>query len=181
VLRRRRPSTGFNMIEVLTVVTVLGVVIAIGAPAMGEYLQNQQIRVAGDAITNGYQLARAEAIRRNTPVQMALGPGTRWTVKEVSGADIQTRSEQEGSKNATIETVPGGTSIVTFTSLGGVSAKNGDGSARLENVEIRNPGAGACQHAVPAGPMRCLKVVVTGGGSVRMCDPALSSPDPRAC
>ena len=29
--------------------------------------------------------------------------------------------------------------------------------------------------------MRCLKVKVTGGGSIRLCDPKVTSPDPRAC
>jgi len=33
------------------------------------------------------------------------------------------------------------------------------------------------------GPMRCLRVVVTGGGSIRMCDPTpgIVAPDTRAC
>jgi type IV fimbrial biogenesis protein FimT len=33
------------------------------------------------------------------------------------------------------------------------------------------------------GSMRCLRVVVSGGGSIRMCDPTpgVVMPDPRAC
>ena len=182
MLTPRYRARGFNMIEILTAITVLGIVIALGAPAMGEYLQNQQLRAAADAIQNGYQIARAEAIRRNKPVQMVLdAPGTGWTVSEVGGGTIQSRSAQEGSSNASAETTPGGTNTVTFTALGGVNAKNGDGSDRLQNVEVRNTTGGVCQHSSPSGTMRCLKIVVSGGGSIRMCDPAVSAPDARAC
>jgi type IV fimbrial biogenesis protein FimT len=179
VLRARSAQRGFNLIEVLVVVAVLGVSIAIGAPAFGEWLQNQQIRAASDAMTNGFQLARAEAIRRNLPVRIAVGPGSAWAVAEAaSGTAIQARSAEEGSPNAIVITDPVAATMVTFSPLGGVAA-NADGSPRINSLDVVNPGGGAC--ATAAGPMRCLRVVITAGGSVRMCDPALASPDPRAC
>jgi hypothetical protein len=32
-----------------------------------------------------------------------------------------------------------------------------------------------------AGEMRCLAILVTTAGQIRMCDPAVAAPDPRAC
>jgi len=57
---------------------------------------------------------------------------------------------------------------------------NVDGTPILTRVDVANSHA-ACQ--TDGGPMRCLRVVVTGGGSIRMCDPTpgIVAPDPRAC
>jgi len=47
------------------------------------------------------------------------------------------------------------------------------------NINITNPIGGTC--AVAAGPMRCLQIVVSPGGQVRMCDPMFTFPDPQGC
>jgi type IV fimbrial biogenesis protein FimT len=56
-----------------------------------------------------------------------------------------------------------------------------DDSSRFTQVDVSNPGGGECIAA--GGPMRCLRIVVTGGGNIRMCDPTptVVAPDPRAC
>ena len=76
---------GFNLIEVLVTLTVLGLLITLGAPSLSEWLQNQRIRSAAEAIVNGMQVARGEAIKRNLAVQMVLEPPTSgWTVCEAT-------------------------------------------------------------------------------------------------
>ncbi len=63
---------GFTIIEVMISLVVLGVLLALGAPGFIEWLQNQQIRAAAEATLNGLQVARGEAVRRNTPVRFQL-------------------------------------------------------------------------------------------------------------
>jgi type IV fimbrial biogenesis protein FimT len=193
MLNTRVSQRGFNLIEILVSLAVLGVLMALGVPAFSGWLQNQQIRAAGEAIVNGMQVARGEAIRRNLAVQMVVvPPATGWSVCEatVSPCDvttmadptlaIQSRAHEEGTSNAQIATAPGGAIAVTFSPLGSVIA-NFDASPILTQVDVKNPGGGACQ--TESGSMRCLRIVVTGGGSVRMCDPTptIVAPDPRAC
>lgn len=181
---------GVTLLEVMISLAVLGILLLIGVPQFGAWLQNQQLRAASEAALSGLQTARGEAIRRNLSVQVAFGPGTGWTVKEVtSGTVIQTRVHQEGSPNAALLAVNGppttaaavppdlAASTVTFNSLGGIAA-NADGSASVTKIDIANPARGACQ---PTGAMRCLRVTVSAGGSVKMCDPLVASPDPRSC
>lgn len=49
-------------------------------------------------------------------------------------------------------------------------------------ADFINPTGGACQHAIPAGPMRCLRVVVNSGGQIKMCDQRVTdATDPRIC
>jgi len=72
VLSVRAPQLGLNLIEVMISLAVLSILIGLGAPGFVEWLQNQQIRAAAEATLNGLQVARGEAVRRNTPVRFAL-------------------------------------------------------------------------------------------------------------
>ena len=72
MLSMRASQRGFTIIEVMISLVVLGVLLALGAPGFVEWLQNQQIRAAAEATLNGLQVARAEAVRRNTPVRFQL-------------------------------------------------------------------------------------------------------------
>jgi type IV fimbrial biogenesis protein FimT len=92
---------------------------------------------------------------------------------------VQGRDANEGSPNAQLQATPGGATTVTFTPLGGIGT-NADGSASVTRLDVTNPSGGACS---PAGAMRCLRIVISGGGTVRMCDPhpSVVAPDPRAC
>jgi len=182
VLRKRHAARGFTLVEILISIVVLGVLISMGAVSFAEWLQNQQIRGAAEAGLNGLQIARTEAIRRNLPVKFVLGPGTGWTVSEsVSNAVLSTRAHEDGSRNAEATSTPDGATTVTFMPLGGITV-NLDGSSAFTRIDISNPTGGACKAL--GGDMRCLRLVVSPGGSMRMCDPAIAvavPPDPRAC
>lgn len=176
MLTLRAAQRGFSIVELMVTILVLGLIIGMAGPSFFEWLQNQQVRAAAEALTNGLQVARGSAIQRNLAVQISVGPGTGWTVSEaLSGTVIQTREHQEGTANATFVTTPGGSSTVTFSPLGGMVA-NTDGTPSMARVDVDN--------ALTAGASaRALRVVITGGGSIRMCDPtpAIVAPDPRAC
>lgn len=72
MLSVRTPQLGLNLVEVMISLAVLAILIGLGAPGFVEWLQNQQIRAAAEATLNGVQVARGEAVRRNTPVRFAL-------------------------------------------------------------------------------------------------------------
>jgi len=176
---------GFNLIEVLISIVVLGVLISLAGPSFFEFMQNSQIRTAADAMQNGLQSARGAAIARNLPVRITIGPLSAWSITDSAGTVIEARVAEEGTPNVGVNVLPVGAISVTFSALGAVTA-NADGTASVTQMDFVNPSGGACQSA--SGPMRCLRVLVTGGGSVRMCDPrfdpAPTPPtprDPRAC
>lgn len=178
----RRRQRGFSLIELMITLTIFGIALMLALPSFTEWLQGQQIRVATEAILNGLQVARAEAIRRNLQTKIAFGPGTAWTATEVLGTPplpIQSRVAEEGSVNAVLTPTPADATTVTFTPLGSVTT-NADASNILTQIDISNLTGGACQ---PAGPMRCLRVIVTGGGRIKMCDPhpLVAATDPRFC
>jgi type IV fimbrial biogenesis protein FimT len=91
---------------------------------------------------------------------------------DVAPQILQKRSGAEGSPNAVVN------STVTNVVFNGIGRVSGAGPAAL--IDITNPSGGQCQDN--AGPMRCLRVTVTNGGQVRMCDPAvMDNTDPRFC
>jgi type IV fimbrial biogenesis protein FimT len=187
-------ARGFSLVELLVVVAVLGLVLMLGLPNIAAWLQNTQIRTSAESAISGLQLARTEALRRNRTVRFNLvdslqagcnlaNAGPDWIVSQadptalcgVAPSDtvdpfiVQKRSNQDGSPNTLLAA---SASSITFNGLGAASG--------ALQIDFSNPGGGACQTA--AGPMRCLRVVVSASGSVRMCDPAVGdATDPRAC
>ena len=196
-------SAGFTIIELMIGLTVLGIVLMIGLPSLATWVQNTQIRTAAESMQSGLQLARAEALRRNTTVRFQLVStltsacalsvtGTSWVVSRAdpTGACeqapteattpwiVQKKDGAEGAPNAVI-TATGGSSVI-FNGIGRVVTSGVP--APISRVDVTNTRGGACKTAGADEPMRCLRVTVSTGGSVRMCDPAVTDvTDPRSC
>lgn len=177
----RRRLRGLSLIELLVVVAIVTVLAAVGIPSFNEWIQNTQIRTAAESIASGLQNARAEAIRRSTPVEFTLtgngGAGeTGWKIIERNtGTELQIATPGEGSRNATLATTPGDARTITFSSLGRVATNNGDGTSVLTQINIDNPN-------MNASTSRDLQIGISVGGSIRMCDPAVNkTTDPRKC
>jgi type IV fimbrial biogenesis protein FimT len=179
VLNPRLRQSGITLTEILIAVAIIGVLMALGMPAFQNWIQNTQIRTASEAIMNGLQTARNEAIRRNTAVQFRLdgGTSTQWRVNlfiDPDGTPIQSRAAEEGSANATITVLPAGADTVTFSALGRV-VPNADASDSLNRVTIDNL-------LIPVvADRRTLQIDIPAGGALRMCDPKVAAGDPRAC
>jgi len=197
-------NRGFTLIELMITLAVLGIVLMIALPNMGTWLQNTQIRTSAEGMQAGLQLARAEALKRNTTVRFQLvdtltsacalsATGRNWVVSLVDTSGlcdvdasetaapqiIQKRSSGEGSPNAVV-TATGGSSV-WFNGLGR-AVQPPTAPAALTQINITNPNNGACKTSAGNEPMRCLRITVNAGGQVRMCDPAVNdATDPRMC
>ena len=174
-----RRAHGFSLIELMISVAVLGIMVTLGLPSFTDWINNTKIRTATEAVVNGVQLARTEAVRQNLSVQFALG-GTSpsdWTVTAIGSGGaltpLQTRVN-EGSGNAVVAVLPAGATTVTFSGLGRIVA-NGDASPSLTQIDV-------CSSAnMAAGTMRKMRVAIGAGGNVKMCDPQVAVTDSRGC
>ena len=183
---------GFNLIELMTGVAIIGLIIYFMIPSMAAWMQSSQIRSATESIQGGLQLARAEAVRRNTAVEVVLtsvaggGNSTDWVVRCVTsstscpGANqletfIQRREATEGSPNATVALNPAISSIA-FSGNGRITPVPA-GNITINVGHMK--GVNSC--LADGGDFRCLRVVLAPGGQMRMCDPSLTAPNPRAC
>lgn len=198
---------GVTMIELAVTMGIIAILAALAAPNMSVWIQNTKIRTAAEAIQNGLQLTRAQAVQRNRNVRFQLTStvdascalsvaNSNWVISlddptglcdsafineafDVSDATnnpapriIQRRSETEGSRNVV---VAADQSAIEFNAIGRITPV----PAATINVNITNPTGGTC--VADGGTMRCLRVTVSTGGQVRMCDPSVVNTDPRGC
>jgi len=203
---------GFTLIELLIVLAITGIVLALGASGFRAWISNVRVRTAADSIQNGLQLARGEAVRRNARIQFQLMssvddacllspanaaiPST-WVISFANPAgacatvavndafpvsdlinnplpQILQARPAEGSQNVVVNA---GQALFVFNGLGRLTA-----APAANPIAVTNPVAGACRAA--GGNVRCLNVVVTLGGQIRMCDPQLTitnAADPQSC
>lgn len=182
---------GFTIVELLVGIAVLSMLLLYMVPNMTNWLQSSQIRNATESIQGALQLARAEAVRRNTPVEVVLtsvaggGNATDWVVRCVTPSAtcpgvaqlqtfIQERAAAEGSPNAAVTVNPAMSTIV-FTGNGRISPV----PAGNITVNVTHVRANSC--ITDGGDFRCLRLVISPGGQARMCDPSVVAPNPRAC
>jgi type IV fimbrial biogenesis protein FimT len=175
-------ATGFTLIELMTGIAIMAIVMAMGMPSYKTWIQNMRLRNAAESILNGLQLARAEAVRRNAPVQFKLVTGSSWTVGCVTASTdcpdpIQSRAAGDGSSAAITVTSVDGTTV-RFNSLGRRTLPLPTATDPTAiNVDIDPAMLSAAQS-------RDLRITVNVGGNIRMCDPNVPvtvPPDSRAC
>ena len=199
-----RRNSGFTLVELMIGVTLVGVLLALGAPALGTYLQNSKLASAAANYYAGLQTARAEAIRRNQPVEFVLTEsavnaagaegsvvpdvnGRSWLVRALVDPagptfaliDAKAAGEGEGQTAPSVQVAASGPTgfagAITFNGFGGTTVP------MAYRIDITNPSGGTCVTGSPSGPMRCRQLNVTPGGQITACDPAAPSGDSRAC
>ena len=170
-------AAGMSLIELLIGLVLVGILLALGVPSFAAWLQNVQVRNAAESISNGLQLARANAVQRNKSVTFTMnGPDSSWSVtidapSALEPAIVQTRSAAEGTPNAVIVTSD---PTITFDGLGKTNL------LAAATIQVTNPTGGACGTANT--DMRCLNLTVAVGGQIKMCDPqVLTAGDSRRC
>lgn len=169
---RRLAAAGFTLVELLVTITVLAVLMGVAAPSFNSQIANYRTRTGAEGIVNGLQLARTEAIRRNTNVSFTLNAGTGWKVAVVSPAStIQVRPAGESGTNLQISSLNDQPSL-SFTSMGTVSGYSV--TANLSRVTVAPPAS------VTHGDT--YQIDVFAGGQIRMCNAAITAAgDPRKC
>jgi type IV fimbrial biogenesis protein FimT len=186
VLTLRHNQRGFSLVELIVALVVVGTLVSMGIPSFTAWIQNSQLRTTSESTLAGLQLARAEAVRRNTRIQFTLAGASfqDWTIgcATVVGdlnadgvndcpAVIQSRTAAEGTANVVVAV---DNATITFGGLGRANL--------AMTANITNPTGGGC--AAIGGPMRCSRILVSTGGQIRMCDPAITISDPtnpRGC
>jgi prepilin-type N-terminal cleavage/methylation domain-containing protein len=83
----RRP--GFSMVELLIVLTVLGVTAAMAFPKLSGVNAGTNVRNAQGAVAATVARARAAAIQRGRPARAYVGNGAAWTVVDVYSGPIR--------------------------------------------------------------------------------------------
>lgn len=207
MLKLHRSQRGMSLVELVVGLLIIGTLLALAAPSYSTWIQNTKIRTTAESILNGIQLARGEAVRRNTRIQFSLTDdltgtcglslsGLNWIVSfddptNLCDSALLNEAADAGDLTASpapriiqIKPAAEGSTGVTVAADQSSIVFNGLGRitpvpAATININVSNPTAGAC--AALAGPVRCMRVQVSTGGQVRFCDPARATTDPVGC
>ena len=184
---------GVSLIELLIGLAVFGLMIAIGMPSLQTWLQNTQVRSAAESIVNGLQVARAEAIRKNSQAIFKLTSSTgmadwsiladdpsvigislttpvqSWSGAQAKNARVGTSAQATQNYSNALAAGAGMPASVTFDPMGKVVNVGTD----ITRIDVTNSADSSS---------RRLVIIVSPFGQVRMCDPALSlSTNPQGC
>jgi type IV fimbrial biogenesis protein FimT len=66
----KRGQSGFTLLELMVVVAIVGLLLAVGVPAMGNFIRNARITGAANDVMAGLHFARSEALKRRLPVTL---------------------------------------------------------------------------------------------------------------
>lgn len=175
---------GFTLVELMITIAVLSIVIMLAAPSINIFLVNSQIRTSLDAVTAGISQARAEAVKRNAPVEFRLASATdlSWSVVSiVENKTLQSYAQRSGTKAANLITLePTKSDKIRFDGLGRVvKAGAAADEESLTRIDISSD-------RITGDDLRPLRVLIGASGNVRTCDPnpvlkANAPTDARVC
>lgn len=196
---------GFTLVELMIAIALLAVLMALAAPSFGAWIRNAQVRTTSETLANGMRMAQSEAVRRNRQVVFfltnaqpglaatAADDGVNWVIRWIPlPGDTVTAAAP-----ANEPFVQGGAlgDVATGVAITGPAAVCFNGQGRRVAATAANTGvvgavctldAGvplAAYNLTRTGASRALRVTVSLGGQVRMCDPArvLSADAPDGC
>lgn len=192
-----RPHRGASLIELMVGITLLALLVGLGVPTFSEWLQNARIRAAAESIQTGLQQAKAEAVRRNRPARFQLvssldgsctttTTGTHWLVNLTSNTSPDGQcgnTPDDATTPFILQRSPAGAGgsdldinasayVVSFNGLGRqVASQNPTTSIATLTINVESAST-TCLSS--GGTARCLRIVVSPAGEIRMCDPSIS-------
>jgi type IV fimbrial biogenesis protein FimT len=189
-------TRGFSLIELVITIALLGLLLALAAPAFGGWSRNAQVRTVADSFQNGVRLAQAEAVRRNRQVVFfltdesdctetisAAAGGKFWSIRTV--AQFPTDLVEAVQCGVIADVAQGvtlaGPTAICFNSMGRQTA-NATPGVGAETCTLAASGV-STYDIQKSGSDRPLRVLVALAGQLRLCDPAktLSAADPDGC
>ncbi|MEX1993362.1 MAG: GspH/FimT family pseudopilin [Steroidobacteraceae bacterium] len=66
----RKAHSGFTLLELMLVITIAGLLLAFGFPAMGNFIRNARITGAANDVMAALHFTRSEAVKRRRPVTL---------------------------------------------------------------------------------------------------------------
>jgi type IV fimbrial biogenesis protein FimT len=149
---RRRSTAGFTLVEILVVLTLVGIMMGLAVPSFRNFIGSQRAKSASYELVTSLLLARSEAIKRNADVTITPSTANTWTSGWSVASASTTIQAQDEFTNITVTTTPTTLANVTFKGTGrpAASAKWEIASAtttrcvKLDSAGFPSATTGAC-------------------------------------
>ena len=202
-----RRHAGFSIIELMVVVTLIGLLLVMAGPQFGKWVADSRVRSTAESLVNSLRTAQATAVARNRISMVGLTTSTpaynatvadstgpvNWftTMVPLTGSDEAASSAGlfvEGitlAKKYDVSIGASGTgaaapAVTCFNSLGQQTTLTATQTGLALGCTSANP---AIYWVTSSKATRKFKVLVYPGGRIRMCDAlkSLSNTDPDGC
>ena len=193
-------SKGNTLIEMMIAIVILCILLVLTARSYGVWIANSRIRTAAETLAAGLSAARNEAIKRNRSVGFYLvtdlssdctvsGSGTSWVASiddptrkcDVAVAAalapfiVAKKSAAEGTDKVSISALDASGAAASTIIFNGVGRVLLTGSSPIAQIDIASS-------VLASDQAREMRIVLTTGGMIRMCDPSISNAtDTRIC
>lgn len=176
-----------TLIELIVAMALLVILLFLAAPDFSAWINNSRVRSVTEGLQNGVRLAQAEAVRRNRTVVFfltnaqpslaaAAAPnGGNWGIRTTP---LFAADPPEFVRGALLAEAGTGVNVV------GPAALCFNAAGQQVTIAAESCAAAVTSFDVTrAGADRRLRIVVSIGGRVRMCDPdkVLSDANPDGC
>jgi type IV fimbrial biogenesis protein FimT len=184
LIKPRHGQRGFSLIELAIAITIVALLLLVAVPAMQSWVADARVRTAAESFQNAVRLAQGEAVKRSRTAVVMLtdgtpsldatpaANGTRWVVRLLERSTTDDEEEdlfvrgggEAASGDVTVSS--NNVSLICFNAFG-----------QQTTLDKTASGVGAACSAddgtsvsFSRGGGRTLKVLVSLGGKVRMCD-----------
>lgn len=198
-LNRLAARRGFSLIELMVTLTVAALLMMLAVPAFQTWIADARVRSTAEAFANGVRLAQGESVRRSRTAVVMLTNGAaeldatpakngkRWVAqmleRKTEDSDAPSLFLRSGGEAAEMDVTVTGNALICFNAYGRqvslTSAESGVGA----DCTAPSGGDTVSEYSFTRTGGRTLKVLVSLGGNVRLCDAAKSYSDkfPDGC
>jgi type IV fimbrial biogenesis protein FimT len=188
---KARNQRGLTLVELMVTVSLMVFLLFLVAPNFTTWINNTRIRTVAEVLQNGVRLAQAEAIRRNRSVVFyftnaepslaaaSVVNGSNWGARTLPISAAEAPQFIRGGALSDVAPgvlISGGPAAICFNSTGQQITVAAEGcAAGLVRYVVSRPEVNP--------DLRRLRIDVSLGGRVRMCDPSkvLSATVPEGC
>ena len=184
-------NKGFSLIELCVVMAILALLLMGSVGMVTSYITNAKLRGVADELKDGILLAKAEAIKRNITIDFVAKSNGSWEVCSPLSANTGVPVDADGhevlqartsdatniivsgkapdeSASSVIEFSGSGRPNPTMTAIHPTSNPSND-TKYVSYFDIKSAGTKSC--LADGGDITCLRVLISSGGKVKVCNP----------
>ncbi len=153
-------SRGLTLIELMVTITIMGMLVAAGVPAMAEYINNSRLRESGITLQAEALFAQNEALKRNAVMRLTTN-GATVQVLEANNANAPNLvRERKLSPRVSAAVV-----TIEFSSRGFPIDRSTTPPTDFAAAGIDL----SLDSATCSADLRCPRLRVAGGGGISLC------------
>jgi type IV fimbrial biogenesis protein FimT len=157
-------TRGLTLMELMVTAAIMAFLVVLAAPSFNEFLARGRLSGAAESLAQDLQLARSEALRRDSDVTLSLSPGGNWCYGAVASGIACTCTVANSCALRQVDNTayPGVTMAAPTFGGNATTFRARQGLVNAGAVELTHPDAGTLR--VSLGAAGQVSICSTAGG-----------------